>query len=127
MILNINPFKLAQYICYIGLFVFIFFLLDSNPLTNWAFYCMIVCMMGIDYFSFFNGAIQGTNKTIKQFITPSELLLRSEKVKLFLFTVVMADIFTLNDILVIARIHRAIWKYFSRSFYFLYFTRAKRS
>ena len=67
MILNINPFKLAQYICYIGLFVFIFFLLDSNPLTNWAFYCMIVCMMGIDYFSFFNGAIQGTNKAIKQF------------------------------------------------------------
>jgi len=67
MILNINPFKLAQYICYIGLFVFIFFVLDSNPLTNWAFYCMIVCMMGIDYFSFFNGAIQGTNKTIKQF------------------------------------------------------------
>ena len=67
MILNINPFKLAQYICYIGLFVFIFFVLDSNPLTNWAFYCMIVCMMGIDYFSFFNGSIQGTNKAIEQF------------------------------------------------------------
>ena len=67
MILNINPFKLAQYICYIGLFVFIFFLLDSSPLTNWAFYCMIVCMMGIDYFSFFNGSVQGTNKAIEQF------------------------------------------------------------
>ena len=67
MILNINPFKLGQYVCYTGLFVFIFFLLDNNPLTNWAFYCMTLCMMGIDYFSFFNGAIQGTNKTIKQF------------------------------------------------------------
>ena len=67
MILNINPFKLAQYACYIGLFVFIFFLLDSNPLTDWAFYCMILCMMGIDYFSFFNGAIQGTDKAIEQF------------------------------------------------------------
>ena len=67
MILNINPFKLGQYVCYTGLFVFIFFLLDNNPLTNWAFYCMILCMMGIDYFSFFNGAIQGTNKTVEQF------------------------------------------------------------
>ena len=67
MILNINPFKLGQYICYAGLFVFIFFLLDNNPLTNWAFYCMIICMMGIDYFSFFNGSIQGTNKAIEQF------------------------------------------------------------
>ena len=67
MILNINPFKLGQYVCYIGLFVFIFFLLDNNPLTNWAFYCMIACMMGIDYFSFFNGSIQGTNKAIEQF------------------------------------------------------------
>ena len=67
MILNINPFKLGQYVCYTGLFVFIFFLLDNNPLTNWAFYCMIVCMMGIDYFSFFNGSIQGTNKAIEQF------------------------------------------------------------
>ena len=67
MILNINPFKLAQYICYIGLFVFIFFVLDSNPLTDWAFYCMILCMMGIDYFSFFNGSIQGTNIAIEQF------------------------------------------------------------
>ena len=62
MILNINPFKLGQYVCYTGLFVFIFFLLD-----NWAFYCMTLCMMGIDYFSFFNGSIQGTNKAIEQF------------------------------------------------------------
>ena len=67
MILNINPFKLGQYVCYTGLFVFIFFLLDNNPLTNWAFYCTIVCMIGIDYFSFYNGAIQGTNKAIEQF------------------------------------------------------------
>ena len=28
---------------------------------------MIVCMMGVDYFSFFNGSIQGTNKAIEQF------------------------------------------------------------
>ena len=67
MILNINPFKLAQYACYIGLFVFIFFLLDSNPLINIFFYLTILCMMGIDYFSFYNGAIQGTDKAIKQF------------------------------------------------------------
>ena len=67
MTLNINPFKLGQYACYIGLFTFIFLLLDSNPLTDWAFYCMIFCMMGIDYFSFFNGSIQGTDKAIEQF------------------------------------------------------------
>ena len=67
MILNINPFKLGQYACYIGLFTFIFLLLDSNPLTDWAFYCMTLCMMGIDYFSFFNGSIQGTDKAIEQF------------------------------------------------------------
>ena len=67
MILNINPFILARYTCYVGLFVFIFFLLDNNPLTNWAFYCMIVCMIGIDYFSFYNGAIQGTNNAVEQF------------------------------------------------------------
>lgn len=67
MILNINPFKLGQYACYIGVFTFIFLLLDSNPLTDWAFYCMILCMMGIDYFSFFNGSIQGTNIAIEQF------------------------------------------------------------
>ena len=28
---------------------------------------MILCMIGIDYFSFYNGAIQGTDKAIKQF------------------------------------------------------------
>ena len=28
---------------------------------------MILCMIGIDYFSFYNGAIQGTNKAIEQF------------------------------------------------------------
>ena len=67
MILNINPFKLGQYVCYIGLFVFIFLLLDNNPLFNWAFYCMTLCMMGIDYFSFFNGSVQGTDKAIEQF------------------------------------------------------------
>ena len=67
MILNINPFILARYTCYIGLFVFIFFLLDNNPLNNIFFYLMILCMMGIDYFSFFNGSIQGTNKAIEQF------------------------------------------------------------
>tara|TARA_R110000765_G_scaffold57874_1_gene113153 strand:+ start:25 stop:315 length:291 start_codon:yes stop_codon:yes gene_type:complete len=67
MILNINPFKLGQYACYIGLFTFIFLLLDSNPLTDWAFYCMIFCMMGIDYFSFFNGSVQGADKAIEQF------------------------------------------------------------
>ena len=50
MILNINPFKLGQYACYIGVFT-----------------CMILCMMGIDYFSFFNGSIQGTDKAIEQF------------------------------------------------------------
>ena len=67
MILNINPFKLGQYVCYIGLFVFIFLLLDNNPLNNIFFYLTILCMMGIDYFSFYNGAIQGTDKAIKQF------------------------------------------------------------
>ncbi len=67
MILNINPFKLGQYVCYAGLFVFIFFLLDNNPLNNIFFYLMILCMIGIDYFSFYNGAIQGTDKAIKQF------------------------------------------------------------
>ncbi len=67
MILNINPFKLGQYTCYVGLFVFIFLTLDNNPLNNIFFYLMILCMMGIDYFSFYNGAIQGTDKAIKQF------------------------------------------------------------
>ena len=67
MILNINPFKLGQYICYAGLFTFIFFTLDNNPLKNIFFYLMILCMIGIDYFSFYNGAIQGTNKAIEQF------------------------------------------------------------
>ena len=67
MILNINPFKLGQYICYAGLFTFIFFTLDNNPLYNIFFYLMILCMIGIDYFSFYNGAIQGTNKAIEQF------------------------------------------------------------
>ena len=67
MILNINPFKLGQYVCYIGLFVFIFFLLDNNPLANCAIYCIALSMMGIDYFSFYNGAIQGTDKAIEQF------------------------------------------------------------
>lgn len=28
---------------------------------------MILCMIGIDYCSFYNGAITGTNKTIEQF------------------------------------------------------------
>ena len=67
MILNIYPFKLGQYICYAGLFTFIFFTLDNNPLKNIFFYLMILCMIGIDYFSFYNGAIQGTNKAIEQF------------------------------------------------------------
>ena len=67
MILNINPFKLGQYFCYAGLFTFIFFTLDNNPLNNIFFYLMILCMIGIDYFSFYNGAIQGTNKAIEQF------------------------------------------------------------
>ena len=34
MILNINIFKAGQYICYAGLFTFVFFLLDNNPLNN---------------------------------------------------------------------------------------------
>ena len=67
MILNINTFKAGQYICYAGLFTFVFFLLDNNPLNNIFFYLMILCMIGIDYFSFYNGAIQGTNKAIEQF------------------------------------------------------------
>ena len=67
MILNINSFKAGQYICYAGLFTFVFFLLDNNPLNNIFFYLMILCMIGIDYFSFYNGAIQGTDKAIKQF------------------------------------------------------------
>ena len=67
MILNINIFKAGQYICYAGLFTFVFFLLDNNPLNNIFFYLMILCMIGIDYFSFYNGAIQGTNKAIEQF------------------------------------------------------------
>ena len=67
MILNINSFKDWQYICYAGLFTFVFFLLDNNPLNNIFFYLMILCMIGIDYFSFYNGAIQGTDKAIKQF------------------------------------------------------------
>ena len=67
MILNINTFKAGQYICYAGLFTFVFFLLDNDPLSNIFFYLMILCMIGIDYFSFYNGAIQGTDKAIKQF------------------------------------------------------------
>ena len=67
MILNINIFKAGQYICYAGLFTFVFFLLDNNPLNNIFFYLMILCMIGIDYFSFYNGSIQGTDKAIKQF------------------------------------------------------------
>ena len=67
MTLNINIFKAGQYICYIGLFTFVFLTLDNNPLNNIFFYLMILCMIGIDYFSFYNGAIQGTNKAIEQF------------------------------------------------------------
>ena len=67
MTLNINIFKAGQYACYIGLFTFVFFTLDNNPLNNIFFYLMILCMIGIDYFSFYNGAIQGTNKAIEQF------------------------------------------------------------
>ena len=67
MTLNINIFKAGQYACYIGLFTFIFFTLDNNPLNNIFFYLMILCMIGIDYFSFYNGAIQGTDKAIEQF------------------------------------------------------------
>ena len=67
MTLNINIFKAGQYTCYIGLFVFIFFTLDNNPLNNIFFYLMILCMIGIDYCSFYNGAIEGTNKAIEQF------------------------------------------------------------
>ena len=67
MTLNINIFKAGQSACYIGLFTFIFFTLDNNPLNNIFFYLMILCMIGIDYFSFYNGAIQGTNKAIEQF------------------------------------------------------------
>ena len=67
MTLNINIFKAGQYACYIGLFTFVFFTLDNNPLNNIFFYLMILCMIGIDYCSFYNGAIQGTNKAIEQF------------------------------------------------------------
>ena len=67
MTLNINIFKAGQYACYIGLFTFVFFTLDNNPLNNIFFYLMILCMIGIDYCSFYNGAITGTNKTIEQF------------------------------------------------------------
>ncbi len=67
MTLNINIFKAGQYAFYIGLFTFIYLTLDNNPLNNWAFYLMILCMIGIDYCSFYNGAIAGTNKTIQQF------------------------------------------------------------
>ena len=67
MTLNINIFKAGQYAFYIGLFTFIYLTLDNNPLNNIFFYLMILCMIGIDYFSFYNGAIQGTDKAIKQF------------------------------------------------------------
>ena len=67
MILNINTFKAGQYICYIGLFTFIFFTLDNNPLNNIFFYLMILCMIGIDYASYYNGVIAGSNKAIEQF------------------------------------------------------------
>ena len=67
MTLNINIFKAGQYAFYIGLFTFIYLTLDNNPLNNIFFYLMILCMIGIDYFSFYNGAIQGTNKAIEQF------------------------------------------------------------
>ena len=28
---------------------------------------MVLCMIGVDYTSFYNGVIEGTNKAIKQF------------------------------------------------------------
>ena len=67
MIININTFKLAQYICYAALFVFIYLTLDNNPLNNIFFYLMILCMIGIDYASYYNGVITGSNKAIEQF------------------------------------------------------------
>ena len=67
MIINFNIFKVLQICFYFGLFVFMYYLLDNNPLNNIFFYLMILCMIGIDYFSFYNGAIQGTNKAIEQF------------------------------------------------------------
>ena len=68
MILNINTFKAGQYICYAGLFTFVFFLLDNNPLNNIFFYLMILCMIGIDYTSYYNGVITGSNKAIIKFV-----------------------------------------------------------
>jgi hypothetical protein len=44
-----------------------YYLLDNNPLNNIFFYLMVLCMIGVDYTSFYNGVIEGTNKAIKQF------------------------------------------------------------
>ena len=67
MIINFNIFKVLQICFYSGLFVFMYYLLDNNPLNNIFFYLMVLCMIGIDYTSFYNGVIEGTNKAIKQF------------------------------------------------------------
>ena len=67
MIINFNIFKVLQICFYSGLFVFMYYLLDNNPLNNIFFYLMVLCMIGVDYTSFYNGVIEGTNKAIKQF------------------------------------------------------------
>ena len=68
MTLNINIFKAGQYAFYIGLFTFIYLTLDNNPLNNIFFYLMILCMIGIDYTSYYNGVITGSNKAIIKFV-----------------------------------------------------------
>ena len=68
MTLNINIFKAGQYAFYIGLFTFIYLTLDNNPLNNIFFYLMVLCMIGIDYTSYYNGVITGSNKAIIKFV-----------------------------------------------------------
>ena len=68
MTLNINIFKAGQYAFYIGLFTFIYLTLDNNPLNNIFFYLMVLCMIGIDYTSYYNGVITGSNKAIIKFM-----------------------------------------------------------
>ena len=68
MIINFNIFKVLQICFYSGLFVFMYYLLDNNPLNNIFFYLMVLCMIGIDYTSYYNGVITGSNKAIIKFM-----------------------------------------------------------
>ena len=68
MIINFNIFKVLQIGFYFGLFVFMYYLLENNPLNNIFFYLMVLCMIGIDYTSYYNGVITGSNKAIIKFV-----------------------------------------------------------